>query len=99
MWQNYKQVSVSKIKFCYLQQKEVLLWSASSPNLLLISNVNALLTPFHSVINNLFNCCHVEGWIEPGISLYTSGTILHIEVKGTNTKSTQQECKLLKINT
>jgi len=67
--------------------------------MLLISNVNALLTPFHSFINNLFNCSHVEGWIEPGISLYTSGTILHLEVKGTNVKGTQQEGKLLKIKT
>ena len=81
----------------YLQQKKVLLWSASSssPNLRLISNVNATLTSFHSFINNLFNCRHVEGWIEPGISLYTSWTILHLDVKKTNIKGTQQEHKLL----
>jgi hypothetical protein len=95
---NYKQVAVSKIKFCYLQQKKVLLLSASSsPNLLQINNANALLTPFHSFINNLFNCSHVEGWIEPGISLCTSATILHLDVKRTNIKGTQQEHKLLYI--
>lgn len=60
---------------------------------------NALLTPFHSFINNLFNCSHVEGWIEPGISLYTSGTILHLLVNRTSVKGTQQEQKLLKIHT
>lgn len=47
----------------------------------------------------MFNCSHVEGWIEPGISLYTSGTIPHVEVKRTNIKGTQQDHKLLTINT
>jgi hypothetical protein len=57
--------------------------------MLLTRILTTLLTPFHSFINNLFNCGHVEGWVKPGNSLFTLRTFLYLEIKRTNNQILQ----------